>query len=280
MFGRRNSSTPTAPTPPANGNRVERTKPVAGHGADDAEEGQEFQSLYEPTQAAARKSVEALLLERGQVSEEHLAQAKNVAAQTPGKSLAQILLSMNAASEAQILSALAETLSLPFETPEKNLVNPRAFELLTIDYMRKNVVLPLRLEGDDNKTLILGMSDPTNVFLIDEIRRKTKKDVRVVVVTAADVNKISEALTSGGASDVKVDDIIKDMSEDDVQLVKETAQDDVTDLAKIGNDAPVIRFVNYLIFDAIKQGASDIHIEPKEKASRSGTASTACSSSR
>ena len=62
-----------------------------------------------------------------------------------------------------------------------------------------------------------------------------------------------------------MDEIIKDMAEDDVQLVKETTQDDVTDLAKIGSESPVIRFVNYLIFDAIKQGASDIHIEPKEK---------------
>jgi type IV pilus assembly protein PilB len=55
------------------------------------------------------------------------------------------------------------------------------------------------------------------------------------------------------------------MAEDDVQVVKE-AKDDVTDLEKMGNESPVIRFVNYLIFDAIKQGASDIHIEPKEKA--------------
>ena len=67
------------------------------------------------------------------------------------------------------------------------------------------------------------------------------------------------------AVDMKVDEIIKDMADDDVQVVKE-AKDDVTDLEKIGNESPVIRFVNYLIFDAIKQGASDIHIEPKEKA--------------
>jgi type IV pilus assembly protein PilB len=56
------------------------------------------------------------------------------------------------------------------------------------------------------------------------------------------------------------------MADDDVQLVKEAKDDDVTDLEKIGSESPVIRFVNYLIFDAIKQGASDIHIEPKEKA--------------
>src|SRR4029078_5104998 len=74
---------------------------------------------------------------------------------------------------------------------------------------------------------------------------------------------IVEALTAG-TSDVKVDEIIKDMAEDDVQVVKED-KDEVTDLEKLGLESPIIRFVNYLIFDAIKQGASDIHIEPKEK---------------
>src|SRR5678816_1789289 len=56
------------------------------------------------------------------------------------------------------------------------------------------------------------------------------------------------------------------MNEDDVQVVKDTSADDVTDLEKAGSESPVIRFVNYLIADALKQGASDIHIEPKEKA--------------
>src|SRR5262249_14521738 len=75
-----------------------------------------------------------------------------------------------------------------------------------------------------------------------------------------------EAMNSN-ASDMKVDEIIKDIAEDDVQLVKKEGEDDnVTDLEKIGSESPIIRFVNYLIFDAIKQGASDIHIEPKEKA--------------
>src|SRR6185369_13419847 len=73
-----------------------------------------------------------------------------------------------------------------------------------------------------------------------------------------------EQLTSS-ADTTTVDDIIKDVADDDVQVVAEK-KDDVTDLEKIGNESPIIRFVNYLIADAIKQGASDIHIEPKEKA--------------
>src|SRR5215212_9208356 len=88
------------------------------------------QPLWQPSETKARKNVEALLLERTHITEEQLQQAKNVQSQTPGKSIAQILLTMNAASEAQILSALAETLGLPFESPDKNQINPEAFNLL------------------------------------------------------------------------------------------------------------------------------------------------------
>jgi type IV pilus assembly protein PilB len=244
MFGRRHTSSETAAID------------------ESADERGEFEPLWQPAQArAARKSVENLLLERGQITDEQLTQARNMQAQTPGKSLAQILLTMNAASEGQILAALAETLGLTFETPDRGQIEQNAFDLLPTDYIRKHLVLPLRIQ---DRALVVGMADPTNVFLIDEVKRKTKRDVRVVVTTPADIARIVEQITTN-ASDLKVDEIIKDMADDDVQVVKESASEDVTDLEKMGSESPVIRFVNYLIADAIKQGASDIHIEPKEK---------------
>ncbi|HEY2587382.1 MAG TPA: ATPase, T2SS/T4P/T4SS family [Tepidisphaeraceae bacterium] len=222
----------------------------------------DFQTLWEPTATTERKSVEALLLERKQITEEQLDQARKVAAQTPGKTLVQILQTMNAASEPQILAAVAETLGMAFETPEKLKIEMEAFNHLPLDFVRKNLVLPMRIEGN---TLVVGMADPANVFMLDEVRRKVKRAVRAVAVTGADIGRMVEQLTSANA-DITVDEIIKDMAEDDIQLVKEDRGDDVTDLEKIGNESPVIRFVNYLLFDALKQGASDIHIEPKEKA--------------
>jgi type IV pilus assembly protein PilB len=248
MFGRKPTTSAPGPQAPAS----------AGTG----DPVRDFQTLWEPTATPARKSVEALLLERGHVNEEQLDQARKVAAQTPGKTLPQILLTMNAASEAQILSAQAETLGMPFETPDKASIDNEAFNHLPLDFVRKNLVLPMRFE---EKVLVVGMADPANVFMLDEVRRKTKRELRVVAVTGADIGRIVEQLTSAN-SDVKVDELIKDMAEDDIQLVKEDRGDDVTDLEKIGSESPVIRFVNYLLFDALKQGASDIHIEPKEKA--------------
>src|SRR5688572_9216429 len=116
MFGRKSTTSDASAAgtavanPPANGS--------AALGEDGG--GDEIVPLWQPTQApVARKSVEQLLLERGLITEAHLEQARQLAAQTPGKSLAQLLLQMNAASEAQILSALAETLTMGFEQPDK-----------------------------------------------------------------------------------------------------------------------------------------------------------------
>ena len=256
MFGRRNAPTPPVTNAPAAGTAAA----VIDHDSSlDLDAGAQ---LWAPDQSSRRKTVEALLLERGQVTEDQVEQAGKVAAQTPGKSLAQILLQMHAASEAQILAAQAETLGMAFEQPAREAVEAQAFELLPPDFMRKHLVVPIRIEG---KALVVGMADPANVFLLDEIKRKVRRDVRAVVTPSADINKLVEIFTTA-ASDFKVDEIIKDVADDDIQVVKESASDDVTDLEKIGNESPIIRFVNFIIFDALKQGASDIHIEPKDKA--------------
>lgn len=250
MFGRRT----TVERPPA--------APEASTPADDLVDiPADFEPLWAPAASEARKSVEQLLLDAGHIQEEQLTQARQVQSQTPGKTVLQILLTMNAATEAQILTAQAQSLGLTYEVPEKSGVDAQAFALLPPDYIRKQLVLPIRFE---DKTLVVGMADPTNVFLVDEIKRRVKREVKVVVTPGADINRLVEQITTN-AVDMKVDEIIKDMAEDDVQVVKEEKADD-QDLTKLGNESPIIRFVNYLIFDACKQGASDIHIEPKEKA--------------
>src|SRR4051794_35103192 len=102
MFGRRTSSST------ANGSTLTVDQEKLSVDPTDELGGGQVQ-LWQPEAAetAARKSVEGLLLERKQITEEQLTQARNVAAQTPGKTLGQILLTMNAASEAQILAAVA-----------------------------------------------------------------------------------------------------------------------------------------------------------------------------
>ena len=219
------------------------------------------QELWSPAKKTQRKTVDQLLLERGQISDDQLMQARQVQSQTPGKPIAQILLSMSVATEAQILSALAETMDLPFGTVQREELTEAAFALLSLEYIKKYQIIPIRFDED---ILIVGMVDPTNVFILDEVKRRTRKLPRVRVITSADLNRAIEAM-SEGSGETPVDDIIKDVAEDDIQLIQ-SRDDDVADLAKIGSESPIIRFVNYIIHDAVKQGASDIHIEPKEKA--------------
>lgn len=219
------------------------------------------QELWSPAKKTQRKTVDQLLLERGQISEDQLMQARQVQVQTPGKPIAQILLSMSVATEAQILSALAETMDLPFGAIQADELTAEAFALLPLEYIKKYQIIPVRFDED---ILIVGMVDPTNVFILDEVKRRTRKLPRVRVITSADLNRAIEIM-SEGSGETPVDDIIKDVAEDDIQLIQ-NQEDDVADLAKMGSESPIIRFVNYIIHDAVKQGASDIHIEPKEKA--------------
>ncbi len=265
MFGKRPNPVAVAPPPKA---------APTGEASDEAS--LETEAIWTPTTARSRKTVEQLLLERGHVNEEQLTQARNVQQQTPGKSLAQILLTMNSASEAQILSALAETLNLAFETPDKSTVEEAAFNLLSADYIRKQQVIPLRME---DKKLIVGMATPTNVFLVDELRRRLKRDIKVVVCTPADINKVVEQITSG-TSDVQVDDIIKDMAEDDVQVIKDS-DEDVADLEKRGRRSAghPLRQLPDLRRGSSRAPATSTSSR-KRSSSRFATASTAFSSRR
>jgi len=67
------------------------------------------------------------------------------------------------------LSAQADTLDLPFESVDRTRVDPIAFQLLPPEYIKKHAVLPIRFDGD---TLIIGMADPANIFLLDEVKRR------------------------------------------------------------------------------------------------------------
>ena len=225
-----------------------------------ADDDVDLHELWSPPTKTQRKTVEQLLLDRGHITEDQVAQAQQIQTKMPGKPMSQVLLAMSATSEAEILSALAETMGLPFASPVKEAVLEETFNLLPLEYIRKYQIVPLKHEED---ILTIGMVDPTNVFIVDEVKRRTRKLPKVCVITSADLAKIIEQ-NSGDAGDMQVSDIIKDVAEDEIQIIQ-NATDDVADLERMGSESPIIRFVNYLIHDAVKQGASDIHIEPKEK---------------
>ena len=109
--------------------------------------------------------------------------------------------------------------------------------------------------------MIVATSDPANVFAVDDVKRQTGMGVEVVVCNEHDIDAVCDEFDDSKFS-YDVDEIMSDM--DDIELIRET-EEDIDDLEKSAGESPVIKFVNYLLTNALHEGASDIHIEPKEK---------------
>jgi type IV pilus assembly protein PilB len=124
------------------------------------------------------------------------------------------------------------------------------------------MVVPLRMEG---QRVVIAALRHDNVFLVDEIKQRLGvPGVKLVLTTAFDIKGVLEILGEDTKQDEDVSELLSQVDEGDVQVEK-TKEGDVVDLEREGNESPVIRYVNYIIQTAVKEGASDIHIEPGEK---------------
>ncbi|HOT73942.1 MAG TPA: ATPase, T2SS/T4P/T4SS family [Anaerohalosphaeraceae bacterium] len=157
-----------------------------------------------------------------------------------------------------ILEGKARLYGYEFVCLEPEKVDRQAFGKLEMDYIRSNHLMPVSIEDG---TLVLAVSDPDNVFGFDDVKRQTGMNVRVVVCTPQNIEAVCDVFDQN-KFDYNVDEIISDLGE--IELIQET-EEDIEDLEKSAGESPVIKFVNYILSNALREGASDIHIEPKEK---------------
>ncbi|MBL1216498.1 MAG: type II/IV secretion system protein [Planctomycetes bacterium] len=205
----------------------------------------------------------SLLQQRGIVAADQLATASRVIKQSAGRSLASVLLEMGVEEE-PLQKTLAEVSHLDFENIEPNEGYHRgSVSRLGVDFCKQHMILPLRKEND---RLVIGTASPEDVFLLDEARRRLGvPKVRHVLVTRHDINLVLEILSEDDTDEgFEVDELLADIEEDDVKTVEEEDEDQV-ELERQAGESPVIRYVNYIIQTAMREGASDIHIEPGEK---------------
>jgi type IV pilus assembly protein PilB len=192
-----------------------------------------------------------ILVEQELISPDQL-QAAVAEQRESGRSLGRILVDRQAVTEKELVSALATQIGMGFVDLEGTDVDGRAATMVPDSILRKHSLLPI---GYEDGKLVVAMSDPSNVVAIDDVRTITKMDVKAVVATKEDVQAAIERYASMTHDiEAMADDLAGDY--DDI---------DLSDIQAVTEEAPIVKFVNLLISQAVADGASDIHIEPGER---------------
>ena len=202
-----------------------------------------------------------LLIARGRLTSEQLDLALAEQAETFGtKLLGEVLVEKEFCSEEQVLEALAAEFGVPYVRLDSRLFDPKVFDTIPRDFIEKNAVLPLFKVRD---VLTVAVAEPTNVFLLDQLRDMARCEVQIAVAGAKDIRRMVQTYVPNTRVFV-IDDIIDDASGGAVELIEESIEDIGAD-ADVAGESPIIRLVNYFIYNAVRAGASDIHIEPTER---------------
>ncbi len=195
------------------------------------------------------KQLGQILIEQGFITPEQLDQALEEHRRTP-KSLGRTLIDMGMIKEGDLVRALAEQVGLEFVDLSEYSVDPTATTLLPEALARRYRAIPI---GERDGKLLVAMSDPANVYALDDIRTITNRDVQPLVATAADVE---QAIQKFAGMDGQVEALASVASE---------ALDEEEHLEAALEDAPIVKLVNAIMTQAVGDRASDVHIEPAEK---------------
>jgi type IV pilus assembly protein PilB len=170
--------------------------------------------------------------------------------------LGETLLELGFVKEEDLLPFMQQSLGIPAVRLRDGLIDPQVVKLIPRGRAEALAVVPMFKVRD---TLTVAMVHPQNLHQIDEIERLTKLKVRPVFGLAPDIRRMIQRCYSAG---FEVDAITADLGEHSVQMDTETVQLDITDIGSIAEGSPIVNLVNYVIVHAVRDGASDIHIEP------------------
>ncbi len=210
-----------------------------------------------------------LLVRENLISLQQLQQAQNNQKQEGGK-LGYHLTKLGFIEESQLTDFLSKQYGVPAINLSEFEIDADVIKLIPKEVAQKHQVVPVNRAG---ASLIVAMSDPSNIFAIDDIKFLTGYNIEVVVAAEAAIQTAIEKYynNAGGPLDplagVSIDDLMEGF-EEDVDVAEREAAANTIDLEKAAEDAPVVKLVNLILVDAIKKGASDIHIEPYEKEMR------------
>jgi len=198
------------------------------------------------------KQLGQILIEQGLITNDQLEAALAEQQRVP-KSLGRILIDLRLIKENDLVRALAHQIGLDFVDLSEYPIDPSATVLIPEPVAKRYRALPI---GERDGRLLVAMSDPANVYALDDIRTITGRDVEPVVATAADVNAAIQKYSNMEGAVEQLAQEASDRSDEAVDL----------DLpATAVEDAPIVKLVHMLLTRAVGERASDVHIEPTER---------------
>jgi len=202
-----------------------------------------------------------VLLRQGLINQQDLKKAQEYQGEKGG-TLSEVLVRLKFVKEEQVVIGLAEQLGIPHMKLSHYILDPKVMKMIPARVARKEKVIPLSRSGN---TLTIATADPLNVLMIDNLRAITGCNIQAIVATPSEINQVIGDYYSTMATGSLAELIEESGSEDTVEVVRDAESVDLDKLMKEAEEAPIIRLVNLVLSRAIKDRASDVHIEPFEK---------------
>jgi type IV pilus assembly protein PilB len=205
-----------------------------------------------------------LLIKANLITQDQLKEALKAQKDLGGAKLGEALIKLGFVAEEDITECLSQQFGVPSINLNHFEIDPSVIKLIPADVARKYNILPVNKTG---ATITIAMADPTNVFAMDDIKFMTGYNVEPVVASEIGIKAAIDNYY-GSTSSLELKKVMEDLQSSesaDLEVLDEEEELDVASLAEASEEAPVVKLVNLILTDAIKRGASDIHIEPYEK---------------
>lgn len=203
-----------------------------------------------------------MLVKANLITPEQLTDAIALQKSTGGR-IGSILVKLGYVSEEQIASYLGRQYGVPPVDLGKATIDPDILKLIPAEIARKYLLIPL---GRSGSALTVAMADPSDIFAIDEVRFITGHNIQPMVAPDTSIrNALNRHYETAGFAR----NLIRDFEQNEPGIAEPDRRGvDLAELYRATEEAPVVKLVNLLLTDAINKGASDIHLEPYEKAFR------------
>ncbi|HZE80316.1 MAG TPA: type IV-A pilus assembly ATPase PilB, partial [Candidatus Polarisedimenticolia bacterium] len=181
----------------------------------------------------------------------------------PNSRLGSTLVHLGFVSDEEVTNFLSRQYGVPAINLQYFEIDSSVVKLIPEETAKRYQILPLSRVG---ASLTIAMVDPTNVFAMDDIKFMTGFNIEPVVASESAIMDAIDKAYGGSQQESNVDELLASMGDEaDVELQAEQDEIDLAELEKSADEAPIVKLVNIVMTDAVKRGASDIHIEPYEK---------------